>query len=283
MAQTTSRVRRTSGRANSSARSAGLLVALDRREHELDRPFGGRSPRPPADWRGRGRRPRGRAARRGSGRAAGRRPGPRSARVPRGSSVELLGQMLAVQVGRADLDQAACRSSRARKRASGISSCESGKKKMRLPASCVAVARRARVRGALARRWRSRSSNARRVDAEGIGRGPQPARGALGAERERRGQMRLAPRSSSARAVSARNGWASRKRGVRARPAGSSAARRGGRKRTGADAELGEQPRELVLDHVGQRADDEQRAGRVGRRRGQARAPARRGRHPRPA
>ena len=32
-------MRRTSGRANSSARSAGLLVALDGREQQLDRPF----------------------------------------------------------------------------------------------------------------------------------------------------------------------------------------------------------------------------------------------------
>ena len=46
--------------------------------------------------------------------------------------------------------------------------------------------------------------------------------------------------------------------------AGSAPARRGGKKCTGADAELREQAPELVFDHVGQRADDQQRGRRVG-------------------
>ncbi len=80
--------------------------------------------------------------------------------------------------------------------------------------------------------------------------------------------MRRAPRSSSARAVSARNGCASRKR-VCGPTAGSASARRGGRNATGAMPQFGEQAPPLVLDDVGERADDEQRCRRVGRRGGQ--------------
>ena len=65
--------------------------------------------------------------------------------------------------------------------------------------------------------------------------------------------MRVAPRSSSARAVSARNGCASRNL-VFGPTAGSVSELRGGRKLHRTDAQRIEQPDELVFDHIGQRS-----------------------------
>ena len=121
-------------------------------------------------------------------------------------------------------------SSRARKRASGTSSCESGKRKTRLPASrsrAPATARCARSRpGSVTRRKRAASTPQASAAARSQSVVPSAPSGNGAASRS-------APRSSSARAVSARNGCASRNE-VPGPTGGSSAARRGGRKRTGA-------------------------------------------------
>ena len=130
---------------------------------------------------------------------------------------------------------------------------------MRLPASCVAIARqralaRARAQGCVT------AANARRVDAEGVGRGARATRVVPSAPSGNGAASRVAPRSSSARAVSARNGCASRNEV--SGPTGGSAVGAARRKEAHrSDAELVEQPRELILDDVGQRADDEQRVG----------------------
>ena len=119
---------------------AGLFVALDRREQQLDRPLR----REPFGFQ-----------RIGEAESAHHEVGPR-----RAATIELLidilpfaehacrsaadassaAKMLTVQVRRADLDRACIASSRARNRASGISSCESGNKNMRFPANSAAVA-----------------------------------------------------------------------------------------------------------------------------------------------
>ena len=123
-------------------------------------------------------------------------------------------------------------SSRDRKRASGISSCESGKKKTRLPASFVAVARRARGARARARGAVTACEARRSGTPKAVGGGLQPRRRALGAERERRGEAAsrraLRARARCRRGTAARAGSA-----CPGRPAGSSPERRGGRKRTG--------------------------------------------------
>ena len=115
----------------------GLLVALDRREQQLDRPFGGEALGLQRIGEARARTPRGRAARRGSDRAASRRPGLRSATVPRGSSASSSARCCAMQDRACRPRSAASPSSRDRKRASGISSCESGKKKIALAAQAA--------------------------------------------------------------------------------------------------------------------------------------------------
>ncbi len=120
-------------------------------------------------------------------------------------------------------------SSRARNRASGISSCESGKKNTRLPASSGRRRDSAwRVRsspGAVTRRNRSGATSQAFAAASSHSVVPSAPIG-NGAAR------RVAPRSSSARAVSARNGCARRNRVPR--PTGArSCARRGGKNRTG--------------------------------------------------
>ena len=118
-------------------------------------------------------------------------------------------------------------SSRARKRASGISSCESGKKKTRLPASALAMTRDsapgARARG----RARSPAGSAR-VGTPQASAAACSQRVVPSAPSGKGAGSRVAPRSSSARAVSARNGCASRS-GCPARPRGRSVERRGGR------------------------------------------------------
>jgi hypothetical protein len=93
------------------------------------------------------------------------------------------------------------------------------------------------------------------VHAERDGGGVQPGGGALGAEWEGAGRRRRL-RASSARPVSPRKGLGEQVARVSARSA-EWPARRPGSQRTG-DAEFVEQARELVLDDVGQRADDEQ-------------------------
>ena len=131
---------------------------------------------------------------------------------------------------------------------------------MRLPSSKRAVARE-RGAGTLGAHG-GRCLDARRRDIEGRRGGGSQA--VVPSTPSGKGAaMRVAPRSSSARAVSARNGWASSNAGVRAdrRQLPGSARRQEAHRR---DAELGEEPRELILDHVGQRADDEQRGCRIG-------------------
>ena len=144
-------------------------------------------------------------------------------------------------------------SSRDRKRASGISSCESGKKKTRLPRKFIAV-RATSARGPLACR-RGHGLEMRRIDSESVGRGAQPRRRAFDAQRKGCGKAR-APRSSSARAVSARNGCASRKDGADRPGAGRRAPRRGESEPDRCPAR--EQPLKLIFDDIGQGADDEQ-------------------------
>jgi hypothetical protein len=90
-----------------------------------------------------------------------------------------------------------------------------------------------------------------------------------------------APRDCSARAVSARKGCASSSC-VAGPTAGMLPLRRAGRKRTSAQAHLPEQPRELVLHRVGQRAGHQQRRPR-GAASPAAAAPAQPGRRLRPA
>ena len=120
--------------------------------------------------------------------------------MPAASSCEFRGEVLR-GAGRA------CRprpgrmpSSRDRKRASGISSCESGKKKMRLPGEVFAMAREGAA-------WRARAGRGDGVEAAGVHAAPfarprcsQRGR-AFGAERERRGEARRAASSSAARGV----------------------------------------------------------------------------------
>ncbi len=102
--QATSFARRTSGRAKQLGEVGGLLVALDRREHQFDRPFG--------------RHALG-LQRIGEAEPAHHEIGPRGAaavelpvdvlpfaqRDVRRQQLEFLGEMLAMQIGRADLDQ----------------------------------------------------------------------------------------------------------------------------------------------------------------------------------
>ena len=118
-------------------------------------------------------------------------------------------------------------SSRPRNRASGTSSCESGKKKTRVPgaagARAAAIVRSAR--GAGRRPWRSASPHA-----EGAAGGVQPAGGALGTEREQRRQWARTTFFECAQ-VSARKGCASSTR-VPGPTGGIASARRGGRKCT---------------------------------------------------
>ena len=185
---------------------AGLVVAVDRREDELDRPlrrkaFGFERIREPEPADHQVRR-RGAAA----VRAGVRRPGLRTASC----------RPAAAQARRPCAGDAgtACRprpsvmpSSRDRKRASGSSSCESGKKNTLRPAS---IARRdasdatARARGA-ATVASKRSAATSNVFAAACSQAVVPS-----APSGNGAPMRPAPRSSSARAVSARNGCASR-------------------------------------------------------------------------
>ena len=172
-------------------------------------------------------------------------------------------------------------SSRARKRASGISSCESGKKKMRLPASCARWRRQracARALGAGAVTARSASAATPKARRRGL----QPGGGAFGAEREGRGAAaaRRAPRAP--RAVSARKGCASRKR-VFGPTAGRSRARRGGKKSHRADAQRREQAAGTGLRPRRPARRPPAAAARRRRPRPASPAPARRGRRPRPA
>ncbi len=70
--------------------------------------------------------------------------------------------------------------------------------------------------------------------------------------------IRLAPRFSKTRAVSARKGCASRNT-VPAPTAGNSLARAGRQKKDRADPDVVEQAPELIFHDIGQGADDEQR------------------------
>ena len=252
---------------------AGLLVALDRREHAVRSTTWSSCPRLRADWRGRGRRPT------RSGRAARQRSSWRStswpslSSVPAGSSVEFCGRG-AGGAGRACRPRpAACRvratgSARAASRAASR-----GRRRCacrRAAARCARAPLRARSRpGAVtrveARRRRCRRRRRRRCS---------HARRAFGAERERAPAGAVAPRSSSARAVSAEERL--RQQEARVRPDRRQVARRGAA--AGSDRcrcrAASNRRAELVFDHVGQRADDQQRRRRVGALRPAAPAPA---------
>ena len=156
-------------------------------------------------------------------------------------------------------------SSRARKRASGTSSCESGKRKTRLPASrsrAPATARCARSRpGSVTRRKRAASTP--QASAAAL----EPERRALGPERERGCEPLGAALLERPRRVG-EEGLRQQERG----PGPDRRQLRGAARREEADrgdAELGEEPAELPFDHVGQRPRDQERplAGRCRRQR----------------
>ncbi len=109
---------------------------------------------------------------------------------------------------------------------------------------------------------RGRGLEAGGIDPEGVGRRAQPAGGALRAERERGRQVVQAarferPGGAREEGLGQQEGLAGRDRGHRPGAAPRQEADR--------DAEIGEEARELVLDHVAERARDQQ-AGLARRR-----------------
>ena len=183
-----------------------------------------------------------------------------------GQQVEFRRQMPAVEVGRADLD-GSMPHSRARNRASGISSWMSGKKKIRLPSQAVA-ARAIGLARARARR-RDAASKRARATPKAAAAAREPGGRAFRAEREGRGDAAGAARFEQPR-VSPQERLGEEEARVRADGRQVVARARPGRKRDRAMPSPAKRRRELVLDHVGERADDEQRrravrlAGRSG-------------------
>ncbi len=101
-----------------------------------------------------------------------------------------------------------------------------------------------------------------RIDAERVRRRSQPQRRAFGAERERRDEALGTARFEQAAGLGEER---LRKQEACRRSDRRQAARQARREERDRDAEGTEQARELVLDDVGQRADDHQRRLRVGR------------------
>jgi hypothetical protein len=170
---------------------------------------------------------------------------------------------------------APCPAPRDRKRASGISSCESGRRRC----ACLQATGRdsAQARAGAGARGGVTRRNAL-VDAERIGAARSQA-WCLRAQREGRGDALLRPAPSSACAVSPRKGWASRS-ACPGRPAATRLRVARGQEPDRADAEPSNRRTELVLDHVGS-APTTRSARRIGGFRA-ARGPAPQGRCLRP-
>ena len=183
-----------------------------------------------------------------------------------------------MQIGRADLDELHAQFAREEARERNL--------ELRVGEEEDASCRRARRDGARAtcsaraRPGAVTASKRSARNAEGVGRGAQPGRRAFGAQREGRGKSPCAALFERARGV-AEERLREQEARVRADRRQIASARRIGRKCTGADAERVEQARELVLDDVGERADDQQDCGRRSRRSSGSSGPARRDRRPR--